>query len=610
MRLLLLLTGLLLLLKSEAQSFIPKEHYNKIEVYIPMRDGVKLFTAIYTPKDSSQKHPILLNRTPYSIAPYGNDNFPGALRPSAHFAKEGYIFVFQDVRGKNMSEGTFVNMTPHVGNKKKKTDIDESSDTYDCIEWVLKNVKNHNGKVGQWGISYPGFYTSAGMINAHPALKASSPQAPICDWFTGDDFHHNGAFFLPHFFGFTYSFGQKRTNPAPASWRGFDYPTHDGYQFYLNYIGPLKNVEKYYKGEIPFWHDVTQHETYDSFWQVRNLRPHLKQIKPAVLVVGGWFDAENLYGALQTYKTIEKQSPKTTNSIVMGPWIHGGWNKTKGEFLGDISFKQATSIYYRDSIEFPFFNYYLNGKGEYQPTEAIMFETGSNTWKRYSQWPPARTTPETFYLGAHHLLTTDSDGNTSEQFLSDPEKPVPYMVNCETGMTKEYMVADQRFASTRPDVLVYTTPVLSDDVTYAGPIDVRLVVSTTSTDADWIVKVIDVFPDNAEVDSVNGKAVKMAGYQMLVRGDVMRGKFRKSFEHPEPFVPNVPDTVQFSINDINHTFRKGHQLMIQVQSTWFPLVDRNPQQFINIFEADKKDFVKATHTVFGQSSITFYKLKP
>lgn len=609
MRILLLLTGLLFLLKGEAQSFIPKEHYNKIEVYIPMRDGVKLFTAIYTPKDSSQKHPILLNRTPYGIGPYGTENFPTALRPSEHFAKAGYIFVFQDVRGKNMSEGNFVNMTPHVANKKKKTDIDESSDTYDCIEWILKNVKHHNGRVGQWGISYPGFYTSAGMIDAHPALKASSPQAPICDWFTGDDFHHNGTFFLPHFFGFTYSFGQIRTKPAPASWKGFDYPTHDGYKFYLNYIGPLKNVDKYYRGQIPFWQDVASHETYDSFWQVRNLRPHLKNIKPAVLVVGGWFDAENLYGALQTYNSIERQSPKTKNSIVMGPWIHGGWNKTKGEFLGDISFKQATSTYYRDSIEFPFFNHYLNNQGNYQPTEAIMFETGSNTWKRYAQWPPANTKQEVYYLGEQQQLST-TPNNTSVSFISDPQKPVPYMVNCETGMTKEYMVADQRFAANRPDVLVYETPVFNADVTYAGPIDVKLMVSTTSTDADWVVKIIDVYPDDAGIDSVNGKPIKMGGYQMLVRGDVMRGKFRKSFEKPTPFIPNTMDTVQFTINDINHSFRKGHKLMIQVQSTWFPLVDRNPQQYINVFEADEKDFVKATHTVYGQSSVTLLRLQP
>lgn len=609
MRPLLIISFLTLVVSLQAQNYNPKNHYIKREVYIPMRDGIKLFTAIYMPKDSSKKYPVLLNRTPYSIAPYGEDTFPAALRPSENFAREGYIFVVQDVRGKNKSEGEFVNMTPHKPVKNSKQDIDESTDTYDCIEWVLKNVKNTNGKVGQWGISYPGFYTSAGMIDAHPALKASSPQAPICDWFTGDDFHHNGTFFTPHFFGFMYAFGQPRLKAEPMTWKPFPYPTPNGYKFYLDYIGPLKNINKYYKNEVAFWNDLSSHETYDAFWQSRNLRPHLKNIKPAVLVVGGWFDAENLYGALQTYQSIEKQSPKTNNSIVMGPWIHGGWNKTSGEYLGDISFRQKTSLYYRDSIEFPFFNYYLNGKGNYRPTEAIMFETGTNVWKKYAQWPPVNTTEQTWFLGARHALTHTA-GLQSESFLSDPEKPVPYMTNCENGMSKEYMVADQRFAATRTDVLVYETGVFSEDVTYTGPVKVNLKVSTTGTDADWIVKIIDVYPDDAAADQVNGKTVNMSGYQMMVRGDVMRGKFRNSFEKPEPFVPGQLTDVNFTINDINHTFRKGHRLMIQVQSTWFPLVDRNPQQFINVFEADEKDFIKATHTVSGQSSVTFLKLNP
>jgi putative CocE/NonD family hydrolase len=352
---------------------------------------------------------------------------------------------------------------------------------------------------------------------------------------------------------------------------------------------------------------MMKHESYDEFWKIRNLRPHLKNIKPAVLVVGGWFDAENLYGALQTYKTIEKQSPKTTNGLVMGPWIHGGWNRTKGEFLGDIDFQQKTSWYYRDSIEFPFFNYYLYGKGNYKPTEAIVFETGSNEWKKYETWPPQNTVNETFYLGPKGKLTKSSNEST-EEFMSDPNKPVPYMVNCETGMTKEYMVADQRFASTRPDVLAYESESMEENTTYAGSIQVKLKVSTSSTDADWIVKIIDMYPDNAAIDSVNGKAVKMGGYQMLVRGDVMRGKFRNSFEKPEAFVPNQVTDVNFEINDINHTFRKGHKLMIQVQSTWFPLVDRNPQQFMNVFDVNESDFVKAKHKVFGNSSISFIKI--
>lgn len=594
--------------QAHAQQFVPKAHYNKREVYIPMRDGVKLYTAIYTPKDSTKKYPVLLNRTPYAAAPYGTDNFPPALRPSEHFAKEGYIFVVQDVRGKNKSEGEFIDMTPHQAVKKNKKDVDESTDTYDCIDWVLKNIKNNNGNVGQWGISYPGFYTSAGMINAHPALKASSPQAPISDWFMGDDFHHNGAFFLPHFFGFMYSFGAPRNGLEQMKWKTPPYETTDGYRFYLNHVGPLKNVNKYYNNQIPFWNEVVKHETYDEFWKERNIRPHLKNIKPAVLVVGGWFDAENLYGALQTYKTIEKQSVKTQNSIVMGPWIHGGWNKSKGDYLGEISFGAATSTYYRDSIEFPFFNYYLNNKGTYQATEAIMFETGTNVWKKYAAWPPTGAVKKTYYLNDGKL--TNQPGNGTSAFVSDPAKPVPYMVQSGTGMDKDYIVADQRFAASRPDVLVFESDVLTENETYLGEIEVELNVAITGTDADWIVKVIDVYPDSAAHDSVNGKRVNMQSYQMLVRGDVMRGKFRNSFEKPEPFTPGVPTKVKFSLSDINHTFKKGHKVMIQVQSTWFPLVDRNPQQFINVFEADEKDFIKATHTVYGNSSVTFLKLNP
>ncbi len=591
-----------------SQIFDVKANYVKREVYIPMRDGIKLFTAIYLPKDSSVKYPLLLNRTPYSVGPYGVDAFPERLRPSDLFARDGYIFVFQDVRGKSMSEGEFVNMTPQRRIKKSKHDIDESTDTYDCIEWLLKNINNHNGKVGQWGISYPGFYTSAGMIDAHTALKASSPQAPICDWFTGDDFHHNGAVYLPHFFGFFYGFGQARLKPGPGSWKSIDYKTTDGYKFYLE-LGALKNINNYYNHSVAFWDEMTQHESYDSFWQARNLRPHFKNIKPAVLVVGGWFDAENLYGALQTYKTIEKQSPKTTNSLVMGPWVHGGWGRGTGEYLGDINFSQKTSWYYRDSIEYPFFSYYLKGKGDWKLPEAIMFETGSNVWHKYEQWPPKNTEEKKYYLNENGNLGLTITGNNYDEFISDPNKPVPYMVNCDLGMTREYMVADQRHASRRPDVLVYQTAVATEDQTFAGPIKVNLKVSTSSTDADWIVKIIDVYPDKEHADSVNGKAINLDAYQMLIRGEVMRGKFRNSFEKPEPFVPNQITDVNFEINDINHTIKKGHRLMIQIQSTWFPLVDRNPQQFINIFEAEAKDFVKATHRIYRGSNVTFLQIK-
>jgi putative CocE/NonD family hydrolase len=589
-----------------AQPVNINEHYVKREVYIPMRDGVRLFTAIYLPRDSSLKYPVMLNRTPYGLAPYGEQNMLARLRPSDAFAAEGYIFVVQDVRGKNKSEGTFIDMTPHKPVKTSKHDVDESTDTYDCIAWLLKHIANHNGRVGLWGISYPGFYTSAGIIDAHPALKAASPQAPISDWFTGDDFHHNGALFLPHFFSFFYGFGQVRKEPGIARWESLKLPTADGYKFYLG-LGPLKNVNNYYQHKVPFWDSMTLHETYDNFWQARNIRPHLKKIRPAVLVVGGWFDAENLYGALQTWSAIKSQSPQTNNRIVMGPWVHGGWYRTTGASLGDISFGEGISAYYRDSLELPFFNYHLKGKGTLNIAGATMFETGSNSWKKYAHWPPAGA-PITWYLGTTgRLQAKPREGN--DEFVSDPAKPVPYMVHSETGMQKEYLVADQRFVSTRPDVLVFEGPILEADETYAGPVTVDLNVATTGTDADWIVKVIDVYPDDAAADSVNGRLVQMAGYQMLVRGDVMRGKFRKSFTTPEPFSPGAVTNVRFALNDINHCFRKGHRVMVQVQSTWFPLVDRNPQQFINVFEAGEKDFLKQAHRVYHNSSVTFNKIQ-
>lgn len=594
-----------------AQEYAIEANYIKREVYIPMRDGKRLFTAIYLPKDSTKKYPVLLNRTPYSVAPYGTDKFPPQLRPNNRFAKEGYIFVFQDVRGRMMSEGEFVNMTPHNPDKKSKQDIDESSDTYDCIEWCLKNISYHNGNVGQWGISYPGFYAAAGMINAHPALKAVSPQAPIADWFTGDDFHHNGALFLPHFFGFFYGFGQERPAPTKDWPKGLELPTSDGYKFFLEYVGPLKNInERYYKNRVAFWNQMTQHESYDTFWQRRNLRPHLKNIKPAVLTVGGWFDAENLYGALQVYRSVENQGLKANNRLVMGPWVHGGWNRGKGNALGDISFKSNTSVFYQDSIEFPFFQFHLKGKGEDKLPEAYVFETGSNLWKQYSTWPPVTAQTAYFYMSPEGKLSEKKPAaGTFDEYTSDPARPVPYMQQCGMGMAKEYMVADQRFASTRPDVLVYQTDILKQDMIVAGPVDVRLMVALSGTDADFIVKLIDVYPDNAGTDTVEGKPVKMDAYQMLLRGDVMRGKFRGSYETPVPFVPGQMTEVRLRLNDINHCFRPGHRLMIQVQSTWFPLVDRNPQQFINIFEAAEKDFVKEQIKVFHGSSISIPVLR-
>ena len=575
-----------------------------------MRDGKKLFTAIYTPKDQSKNYPILLNRTPYSIGPYGEDQFPPKLRPTEAFAKAGYIFVFQDVRGKFMSEGEFVNMTPMLTDRKNKKAIDESTDTYDCIEWCLKNIKNNNGRVGQWGISYPGFYTAAGMINAHPALKAVSPQAPIVDWFTGDDFHHNGVLFVPHFFGFFASFGKARPEPTKTWSKGYNFPTNDGYDFYLNHVKSMKYVDSLYKGEIAFWKDISTHPNYDEFWQKRNLRPHLKDIKPAVLTVGGWFDAENLYGALQVYQTVEKNSIKTNNKIVMGPWVHGGWNRTKGLGLGDMSFKSNTCQYYQDSIEFPFFEAHLRNKTTDHLPEASVFETGSNVWKSYETWPPKQSKESVLYMSNNGALRPfENKSLTFEEYTSDPNKPVPYMVNSDISMQKEYMVADQRFASTRPDVLVYATEKLENTRTITGPIEVELVVSSTNTDMDFVVKIIDVNPAKMPNDTIDGRVVNVSNYQSLIRGDIFRAKYRNSFEKPEPLVPGEMTKIKFTLNDINHAFLPGHQIMVQIQSTWFPLAERNPQQFMNIFEADEKDFIKGTNRIYRGSKITFKELE-
>jgi len=575
-----------------------RANYTKHEHLIPMRDGARLFTTIYAPKDDSRSYPILINRTPYSVAPYGIDNYREKLGPSELFQKSGYIFVYQDVRGRWMSEGTFANVRPHRPLKKPK-EIDESSDTYDTIEWLLKNVPGHNGKVGQSGISYPGFYTAAGMVDAHPALKACSPQAPVIDWFVGDDFHHNGCLFLAHAFNFMSGFGKER--PAPDRKFGrlsHDHETPDGYQFFLD-MGPLANADKkFLKGKISFWNEMMRHGTYDELWQPMNLRPHLRDIKPAVMTVGGWFDAENLFGALECYKAVEKQSPGASNVLVMGPWDHGGWSRGTGESLGNARFASKTAEYYREKIEFPFFEQHLKGGPSANLAEAHVFESGTNIWRRYETWPPKDAKNVSFHLnedgGLSDVRPSVSGGDS---FVSDPSKPVPFMERITTKMDYEYMTADQRHAARRPDVLVYQTPVLTGDLTLAGPIEVDLWVSTTGTDADWVVKVIDVFPNDFPDPDSNPSGVRMGNYQMLIRGEPFRGKFRESFSRPVPFEPGVATRVRFTMPDVCHTFRTGHRLMVQVQSTWFPLVDRNPQKFCDIYAATESDFSVQRHTV-------------
>jgi uncharacterized protein len=578
-----------------------KAKYVKTEHRITMRDGAALFTSIYSPKDKSRKYPIMLNRTPYSVTPYGLDEYKTALGPSPIFEREGFIFVYQDVRGKFMSEGDFVDMRPHI-DRKTGRQTDESSDTYDTIDWLIKNLPNHNGRVGMWGISYPGYYTSMGVIDAHPALKAASPQAPIADWFIGDDFHHNGAFFLPHAFNFFASFGLPRTKLTTEFNPRFEHGTPDGYRFFLD-LGPVANADKkYLKGQVAFWNDLMAHPNYDDYWQARNIRPHLRNIRPAVMTVGGWFDAEDLFGALETYKTIERNNPGIRNTLVMGPWFHGGWARSDGDLLGDIQFGSTTSLFYRDNVEFPFFNCLLKDRCDRNLPEAFVFETGSNVWRSYPQWPPANTESKQIFLqeggGLSFSQPATSSSKSFDEYVSDPAHPVPFINGIAIGMTREYMTGDQRFAATRPDVLVYQTSPLTESVTAAGPLKATLYVSTSGTDSDYIVKLIDVLPNDTADPDPNPTGVKMGGYQTLIRGEPMRARFRNSYTTPEKMTPNKVTKIEFTMPDINHSFLKGHRIMVQIQSTWFPLVDRNPQKFVDINRATESDFQKATQRVY------------
>ena len=501
-----------------------------------------------------------------------------------------------------MSEGEFDRHRPINPAKKTPQDTDESSDTYDTIDWLLKNVPNHNGNVGLYGMSFRGYLVAAGMIDAHPALKAASPQAPIVDWFMGDDWRHNGALFLNHAFHYMPNLGKPRPGLVKEPlFSKFDYGTPDGYDFFLR-LGLLSNVDaKHYKGQVPFWNDLMTHGTYDAFWKARNLRPHLKNIKPAVLTVGGWYDAENLFGVMETYHRLEADRPGSDRFFVMGPWIHGGWNYGEGSSLGAVGFGSKTAEFFRESIEKPFFDFYLKGKGDHKQPKVRAFETGTNQWREYPSWPPKGTEPLEFYLHANGRLGSEKPKDQEiafDEYVSDPAKPVPFTDQITTLMIPEYMIGDQRFASTRPDVLVYEGEVLAKDLTLAGPLAVQLHVSTTGTDSDWIVKLIDVYPGVYPDPIPNPRGVRMGGYQQLVRGEVMRGRFRKSFETPEPFVPGKPTPVSFQLLDVYHTFRKGHKLMVQVHSSWFPLVDRNPQTFVDIFHAKESDFQKATQRVY------------
>ena len=589
----------------QEQNYV-EANYDKSEYQIEMRDGIKLFTIVYTPKDQAEKYPILMQRTPYSINPYG-ERMRSRLSANDRLEKDKYIFVFQDVRGKYMSEGDFVDMRPVLTSYPDKNAVDETTDTWDTVEWLISNIENNNGKVGMYGVSYPGFYSVMGSINAHPAMVCTSPQAPISDWFLWDDMHHNGALTLPLSFNFFQSFGKERPEPTTRRGSRLQYTSADAYHFFLE-LGPVKNTnENYMNGSIEFWNQILEHPNYDDFWQSRSTLPHLKEISPAVLTVGGWYDGEDLSGALHTYKTIEKNNLNANNNLVMGPWTHGGWSYPDYNNPSRIPFREADKHFFQNEIEYPFFSYYLKGKGELDLAEVWVFETGSDQWKSYPTWPPEGMKVKPIWLNEDGTLSWSAPEKQSEAFdeyISDPHKPVPYtapFLSARSFYNGQYLSEDQRFAATRPDVLVYKGAVLEEEISLAGSIEVELFVSTTGSDADWVVKLIDVFPDTASQRGLNQREIKVGGYQMLIRGDIFRGKYRNSFENPEPFKPGEITRVKFTLPDVNHTFLQGHRLMIQIQSSWFPLFDRNPQTFTNIYECDEEAFQKATHKIHRSS---------
>ncbi|WP_339841210.1 CocE/NonD family hydrolase [uncultured Maribacter sp.] len=607
------------------------DNYTKKEVDITMRDGVNLHTTVYSPKDISKEYPIIMQRTPYSSQPYGEGKFKTKIAPNVHMMQEGYIVVYQDVRGRWLSEGHYENMRAYNPNKKTDTDIDESSDTYDTIDWLVNNVENNNGNVGIWGISYPGFYSTYAVVDAHPALKAASPQASIADFFF-DDFHHNGAYLLSYFRA-TSLFGTPRPDgdkPIDTAWYVLpELPTEDQYQFFLD-EGPLKNLDRFFEYETTdtprmakegvtddyFWNELKEHPNYDELWQSRGLIQHLKNVKPTVatMVVAGEFDAEDLYGPLETYKNIEKYNADNYNTLVFGPWDHGGWARSKGQnIVGNYYFGDSISEFFQEKIEKKFFDHFLKGNGDKNSglPEAYVFDTGRKDWKTYDTWPPKGMVKKDMYLSADQELTTEPKIVEGIKFISDINKPVPYSEDIKTVFTpRKYMTDDQRFAARRGDVLVFETEVMENDMTLAGDILAKLKVATTGTAADWIVKIIDVHPADEPAYEGMQDHLKMSNYHLMVRSEVLRGRFRNSFSDPEPFVANQKTDVTIKLQDVFHTIKKGHKLQVQVQSTWFPLIDLNPQTYVdNIFEADESDFKTQTHTVFTDSSIEFSVLE-
>ncbi|MFG6461935.1 CocE/NonD family hydrolase [Roseateles sp. DXS20W] len=623
------LTGAVALAGNEDKppAYEPREHYTKYEYRVPVRDGRKLFTAVYVPKDQSRRHPFLMVRTPYGCGPYGVDrDNVRRLAPSEDFLKAGYIFVCQDVRGRNQSEGEFIEMTPHKSVKKTPADVDESSDTHDSVQWLLERIPGHNGRVGLWGISYPGFYTAASIIDSHPAIRAASPQAPIADLFMGDDSYHGGAFMLAANFGFYTGFKPQQTPVLPPrQWPQFDWGTLDGYEFFLQHGNLDALAARLAKdgGANPYFDTQLAHDSYDTYWQQRAITPHLKNIRAAVLTVGGWFDAEDLAGPLAIHRAIARQSPATDNRLVMGPWVHGGWVGAPGRQLGRVQFHQPTTEQFQKDVLLPFFEQHLRADGEVKApkvpvAKATVFETGTNVWRRYDAWPPKEAQPRTLYFAAGGRLSFTPPAAAQPEFdswVSDPNKPVPFVGHTTLGVPQDYMVGDQRFAATRPDVLTFRSDVLEEDIVIAGPIVARLFASTSGTDADWVVKLIDVYPPELEEEAAKKRKSRtedvepadspLGGTQQLVRGDPLRGRFRKSFETPEAMVPGQVEELRVALQDVNHSFRRGHRIMVQLQSSWFPLIDRNPQTFVPIRSARPEDFRPATQKLYrwqGQAS--------
>jgi putative CocE/NonD family hydrolase len=594
--------------KTDERAEYIRENYNKYEYDIPMRDGTTLFTAVYVPHDEKEKYPFLIKRTPYSVGPYGADKYAKRLAPDKIFEQEGFIFVQQDVRGQFRSEGKYINMRPQDAYKRGKKAVDDATDTYDTVEWLVNHIPNNNGKAGMWGVSYPGYYTSVASINSHPALKALSPQAPIADWFF-DDFHRNGSFVLSMAFAFMDVFDNFPEDKHSHWPEGTKMPLFDGYQFYSD-MGPLSQAnDKYFKGTRPFWNDLVAHPNYDDFWQDRNVLQHLNKTKPATLVVGGWYDTEDLYGPLKTYKTMSKNNKKEHIKLVMGPWYHGQWNSGKGSKMGEAEFGFNTSAWFQKRVLLPFFNKHLKD-GEADIATATVFETGANRWRSFEQWPPKNTQTKTLFFSAGEKLTHQKPTMKAgySEFVSDPNKPVPHSKKIGRGWDRSYMAEDQRFTARRPDVLTFETEELTEDFTISGDLELALQFSTSQTAADIIVKLVDIFPKK---DVNTDKFDKKRGNRHeLVRWGSIRGRFRDSMSEPKPFKSDQATPVNFELYDVLHTFKRGHKIQFQIQSSMFPFLDRNPQKYVdNIFEAVESDFVKANHRIYHNdkqtSKVTF-----